>query len=128
MRINIKTKDIELKPAVRDFIEEKVNSVEKFIDSLYDGNYVSPSSGKVKSPAEAWVEIGKTTRHHKKGQVFMAETILKFPKHEVVAKAVSQSLESAITKMKDELQIELKKEKRKARGRKRRISEKKGRA
>jgi ribosomal subunit interface protein len=112
MRINIKSKDLELTPAIRDFVEEKVNSVEKFVDSLYDGNFVSPS-GKVKSPAEAWVEIGKTTHHHKKGQVFMAECIMKFPKHEVVAKAVAQSLESAVTEMKDELQRELKKEKRK---------------
>ncbi len=112
MRINIKAKDLELTPAIRDFVEEKVNSVEKFIDSLYDGVYVSPS-GKVKSPAEAWVEIGRTTQHHKKGAVFMAECIMKFPKHEIVAKAVAQNLESAVTKMKDELQRELKKEKRK---------------
>ena len=57
MKITIKTTNLKLNQALKNFIEEKVNSLEKFS----------------KKTIEAWVEIGKTTLHHQKGPFFRAE-------------------------------------------------------
>ncbi len=112
MKINIKTKNISLTPAIKVFIEKKIGSVEKFIKILYNGNYQTPS-GKLKALPEAWVEIGKETRHHRKGPFFRAECQIRFGGKSVRAEAVSQKLRIAITEVKDELQRELKKQKEK---------------
>jgi len=57
---------------------------------------------------EAWVEIGKTTLHHKKGPVFWAECQMRFPKRSLRSTARSKDLRLAITEVKDELQRQLK--------------------
>ena len=111
MKINIKSKNIILTQPIKNFVEEKINPLEKFIKVMHDGKYSSPSSGKEKQIPVAWVEIGKETKHHKKGPFFRAECqIVSFGKS-VRAEAVSKDLRAAIIKIKDELQIELKKEK-----------------
>jgi len=61
MKYNIKTKDIFLTPAITDYVEKKVNHLDKFI---------SPEN---KEAVMCYVEIGKTTNHHKNGDLFMAE-------------------------------------------------------
>lgn len=111
MKIIIKTKNTVLTRAIEDFIKEKINPLEKFIKVLHNREYVSPSSGKVKSVIVAWVEIGKETRHHKKGPFFRAECQIKLPGKSVRAESFSKDLRTAITEVKDELQRELKKEK-----------------
>ena len=111
MKIIIKTKNTVLTQAIEDFIKEKINPLEKFIKVLHNGKYISPSSGKEKPVLVAWVEIGKETRHHKKGPFFRAECQIKLPGKSVRAESFSKDLRTAITEVKDELQRELKKEK-----------------
>jgi putative sigma-54 modulation protein len=57
MNISIKTTNIELTPALKDYTEKRITKASKFI-------------GKDVVVA---VEIGKTTNHHKHGDVFRAE-------------------------------------------------------
>lgn len=111
MKIVIKTKNTILTRAIEDFIKEKINPLEKFIKVLHNGKYISPSSGKEKPALVAWVEIGKETRHHKKGPFFRAECQIRFAGKSVRAESFSKDLRVAITEVKDELQRELKKEK-----------------
>jgi ribosomal subunit interface protein len=111
MKIIIKTKNTILTRAIEDFIKEKINPLEKFIKVLHNGEYVSPSSGKEKPALVAWMEIGKETKHHKKGPFFRAECQIRFAGKSVRAESFSKDLRAAITEVKDELQRELKKEK-----------------
>ena len=73
MKIIIKTKNIDLTQALKNYIEEKINSLEKFAKDLFGEKYFDNFFGKRKPRIEAWVEIGKETLHHKKGPFFWAE-------------------------------------------------------
>jgi len=107
MKIIIKTKNLKLNQALKNFIEEKINSLEKF-SNIFQNNYYGDFFGKGKPRVEAWVEIGRTTLHHKKGPVFRAECQMRFPKRSLRSTAEGEDLKSAITEIKDELQRELK--------------------
>lgn len=109
MKIVIKTKNLKLSQELKDFIEEKLGSLEKFLKIIYDkGKYYNSYFGKGKPMLEMWFEIGKESLHHKKGPVFRAEAQMKLPKKSIRAEAVSKNLRQAITEVKDELQRELK--------------------
>ena len=62
MHIPIKTTNIELTDALRDYVEKKLGTLEKIIGS--DGI--------------VHVEIGKPSQHHQKGDVFKAEARTRF--------------------------------------------------
>jgi len=108
MKIVIKTTNLKLTQALRNFIEEKINSLEKFSKILYSEKYFNHFFGKGKPRIEAWIEIGKESLHHKKGSVFLAECQMRFPKRSLRSTARAKDLKMAITEVKDELQRELK--------------------
>jgi putative sigma-54 modulation protein len=96
MKFNIKTTNIELTSELRNYVEEKINSLDKFI------KYTNSS-------IQSWVEIGRTTKHHQTGKIWRAEVQIHLPKKSVRAEAVSDNIFVAINEVVDELQIELKK-------------------
>jgi ribosomal subunit interface protein len=109
MKIVIKTKNLKLNQALKDFIEEKINSLDKFAEILQNQEkYFDHFFGKGKPRIEAWVEIGKETLHHQKGPVFWAECQIRFPKISLRSTAQSENLKTAINEVKDELQRQLK--------------------
>jgi ribosomal subunit interface protein len=116
MKINIKATNIELDDALRFWVEEKIGELEKFLGVFGPDNFFVGEKEKV----EAWVEIGKTTRRHLKGDIFRAEVQLHLPKKSLRAEATDIDLRVAINTVKDELQREIKqyKDKRLARARK----------
>lgn len=59
MTINIKATNIELTSTLTDYVNKKLSSVDKFISEGSDVN--------------VYVEIGKTTNHHKQGEHYKAE-------------------------------------------------------
>ncbi len=93
MQIIIKTKNIELTPSLENFINGKIGKLGKF---LFDG-------------AELFVEIERETSHHKKGEVFFAEAIVSLPGKKLISQAKGDDLGKAITEVKEELEIEIKK-------------------
>jgi len=107
MKIIIKTTNLKLNQALKNFIEEKIGSLEKFSKIFYQ-KYFNSFFGKGKPRIEAWVEIGKTTLHHQKGPFFRAECQMRFPGRSLRATALSKDLRLAITEVKDELQRQLK--------------------
>ena len=114
MKIIIKTKNLKLNQTLKNFIEEKINSLEKFSNiGRWEGGvqkeYLDSFFGKGKPKVEAWVEIGKESRHHQKGPYFFAECQMRFPKKSLRSVAKSEDLRQAITEVKDELQRELEK-------------------
>lgn len=119
MKVTILTKNIKLTPALKYFTESKINDLEKFSGILnrdYFGGeadktnllYFDEYYGKGKPRTEAWVEISKTTRHHKKGPFFRAECQLRLPGKSLRAEAEKERLKLAIVEVKDELQRQLK--------------------
>ena len=59
--MNIKTRSLsfELTPAIEDYVSKKVSSLERFLDKS--------------SNSLCEVELGKTTMHHKSGDIFKVE-------------------------------------------------------
>ena len=107
MKIVIKTKNIELNQALRDWIYKKLEPLEKF-EKIFREDYYNHFFGKGKPRVEMWLEIGKTTKHHRKGPFFFAEAQMRFPKKSIRSEAFSKNLRAAITEVKDELQREIK--------------------
>jgi len=106
MRIIIKATNIKLTKSLRDFIEEKIGELEKFLEEIL--KKIDILDGQ--SPrAEAYVEIGKPSRHHKKGDVFYAEAQIPLPGKGVRSTTERKDLMMAIVEVKDELQRLLKK-------------------
>ena len=96
MRLDIKTTNLSLTPSLKIFIEEKILSLDKF---LLDFNR--------QTDIPVWVEIGKTTQHHKKGQIFRAEAGIKLPKKLLYASAELPELHLAITELRSCLQQQI---------------------
>lgn len=97
MKIIIKTTNLELTPEIEEQIEEKINSVDKLLDDM-DRNVI-----------EARVEIGRTTKHHQKGDIFRAEVNLTLPGRLLRSVAEEGDLRTALDQVKNELQREIKK-------------------
>lgn len=111
MKIVIKTKNLKLNLALRQYIREKINSLEKFAKVFQNKEKYFFKGGKPR--VEAWLEIGKTTLHHQKGPIFRAECQMRFPGKSFRSTARSKNLRLAITEVKDELQRGLKQYKQK---------------
>jgi len=100
MQIDIKGTNMELTEAIKDYINEKIGSLDKFFDQIL----------------EARVEVGITNKHHQKGNIFRAEVNLEVPQKQIIrAEAEREDLYMAINEVKDELQGQLKKYKEKMR-------------
>jgi len=113
MKIIIKTKNVKLTRALKNYIQEKFNSLEKFAKIFQEEKYFNHFFGKGKPRVEVWVEIGKETLHHQKGPFFWAECQMRFPGKSLRATARLKNLKLAIVEVKDELQRQLKKYKEK---------------
>jgi len=94
LKIDVKTTGIEMTDGIAAAIRQKIGSLDKFL-------------AHVGTPREARVEVGRTTEHHRKGEVFRVETNLRIPGKVLRAVAVSYRLYDAIDLVKDELKREI---------------------
>jgi len=99
MQIIIKGTKIKLTKTLKDFVEEKTRDLEKFFEFKIKQNF----------EVKAFVEIGKTSKRHRKGDIFFAECQIFLPGKGVRAAAEREDLKLAICEVKDELQVQLKK-------------------
>ncbi|MSU75785.1 MAG: ribosome-associated translation inhibitor RaiA [Candidatus Magasanikbacteria bacterium] len=100
MQIIISGRGLKLTDAIEDYVNKKVNGLEKFFSGII----------------RAEVTVGLETHHHNKGEIFYAECKLEVPGHSVFAKKTDKTLYSAVDTMRDYLEGELKKHKAKLRG------------
>lgn len=63
MKINLLGTNIELTPDIKGYVEEKIGGLERYSDNIIGAS----------------VELGKTTEHHNKGNIFRAEVNLQLP-------------------------------------------------
>ncbi len=98
MKISLKWTDLEPIESLDVFVEEKIGGLAKFLEK-YDETGV----------AEAWVEIGRTTGHHKTGgMVYRAEADIRLPGKILRAEETHKDLRQAIVKIKKELERQIK--------------------
>lgn len=98
MNINLKATNFELTPAIREYAEKRVNGLEKFIHNMDES-------------VQAWVEVGRTTKHHHKGDIYRAEIQIHIPHcgKGARAEATHETLNEAIDDAYDEIKLELEK-------------------
>ncbi len=88
MNINIKGTNIELTDAITDFVNKHLASIGKFVK---------------KGTMTGYVEIGKTTNHHKQGEVFKAEFDIQINGERYFTMAETSDLYASIEEAKEEI-------------------------
>jgi len=91
MDIRIKATKIELTPEIEASIQDKIGGLEKYFDNIIGCE----------------VEVGKTTNHHRKGEIFFAEANLEVPKTVIRASAETEDLLKSLNEVKDKMKIEI---------------------
>ena len=103
MNVKIKATNLELTGAISDYTQKRVSALEKFI-------------GKGGQSVLVEVEVGKITRHHKRGDIFRAEINIKTPERQFRAASEQEDLYAAIDMLVDKLNRQLVKHKEKLLG------------
>lgn len=91
MTINIIHRGLELTPAIKDHIEEKMTSLAKYEERLEHLD----------------VEVGRTTHHHQKGDIFFCKVVAAVHGDVLRIEKEEEDLYKAIDKVKDHLRVEL---------------------
>lgn len=86
---HIKSTNMDMTEAISAYLEKRIVSLEKFVHKAED--------------AIARIEVGKTSNHHHKGDIFRAEINLEYGEHRFRAVAESDDLYKAIDIMRDEI-------------------------
>lgn len=107
MKIVIRWLNFEVDREIEDFVKEKINSLERFAKDIFSEKYWNGFFGRGKPKVEAWVELGKETRHHKKGPVFYAECQMRFPGKSLRATSTRENLKKAINEVKEEIERQM---------------------
>lgn len=100
MQINTKATNITITPAISEYVEKKINMLEKFFRGASD--------------VLVNVEVGRTTKHHKSGDIFRAEIHVIVSGQEYYAEAETEDLYAAIDEVKDDIVHELTSKRKKA--------------
>ncbi|MFA5029278.1 MAG: ribosome-associated translation inhibitor RaiA [Patescibacteria group bacterium] len=99
MQINIKATKAQLTPQAHDIINEKIESLAKYCDCII----------------KADVEVGLTSLHHNKGDIYRAEVNLEVPGKVLRAEAETENITKSMNEVRDKLKMELVKYKEKIR-------------
>ena len=86
--IQIKATNIELTNAIADYVHKKLEHLDRFIK---DENHTF------------YIEVGKTTQHHKNGEYYKAEIKMNHAENNFYAESIKDNLYSAIDTAKDEI-------------------------
>ncbi len=101
MQINLQGKNIELTESIKDHVLKRVTNLEKLISGIeQNGGQVSVS-----------FEVGKSTNHHKGGEVFRAYCLINIGGKEFYSSADEEDLYVAIDTVKENLFREINKNK-----------------
>jgi len=105
MRIILKGTKIVLNNAIRQFVNDKFSHVERFIKT-FNRDPGKPEKGKDK--VELFIEIGRTSSHHNKGNVFRAEAQILLMGKDFRAESEREDLHIAINEAKEDLERQIK--------------------
>lgn len=97
MRITIQAPNLELTPALAQYIEQKIGGLEKFLKKLHPED------------ALARVDVSRSTRHHRHGKVYHVDVNLLVPGGTIRAAHDDEDVRKAITAVREKLQREIEK-------------------
>lgn len=97
MKIILKSKNLEITQSVEDYLQKKLDSLEKFVKDFNQELLIAD------------IEVGRTTFHRKSGDVFRAEINLSLGGELLRAEAESDDLFAAIDEVRDDLELKIKK-------------------
>jgi ribosomal subunit interface protein len=95
MNINIK-KTAQLTEAFEAYIEKKFLTLSKFVKHF-----------EAAGEAEVWLEISRTTKRHRHGEVFKVAADLQLPKKILRAETYAEDMRTAIDEAKNTLRNEI---------------------
>ena len=98
MKISLKSTNLDLTPSLKTYAENKFGGLARLLQK-YDSE----------GSADIRVELARTTRHHHKGEVFMAEANLRLGGKTLRASEVSEDIREAIDAVKRKIQLEIEK-------------------
>jgi len=101
MQINLLGKNMELTDAIRDYTLKRITNLEKLLSGIKE------KGGEVIMN----FEVGKSTNHHKSGEIFHADCLVKIDGKEFYGSADKEDLYAAIDAVKDSLFNEIHKNK-----------------
>jgi putative sigma-54 modulation protein len=91
--VEFKGTNMTLTEAIKDYVVEKLGRTANLLDGV--------------EPADAQLDLGKTTNHHQKGDIFRAEINLQIPGATLRADAMSSDLYAAIDEMSDRIRTQV---------------------
>lgn len=98
MKILIKTKNLDLTDSIRQYINDKVGGLDKFIRRYEEKGHIL-----------AEVEIARPSHHHKKGNIYYAEINMQLPNRLLRAQDEDFDVRVAVNKVRDKIQREIRK-------------------
>ncbi|MBI5306399.1 ribosome-associated translation inhibitor RaiA [Candidatus Wolfebacteria bacterium] len=96
MNIIIKATQLDLTPAIREYVETKIGLLDKLLKKF-----------EIKSEIKVEVEIARSTKHHRHGNVFYAEANIHLPKKTLRAEHFDVDIRIAIDNIKKKLYQEI---------------------
>jgi len=94
MNTNIKATNMELTGAITDYVNKRLAGIEKFV--------------KGGEEMIAYIEVGKTTNHHKRGDIFRAEFNIEISGAKFYTFSEKEDLYTAIDDAKEEIVRQIK--------------------
>lgn len=91
MTLNIRHHGIDLTPAIKQYVEEKMDSLEKYFDSVQHMD----------------VEVGLANHHHQKGDIFECKAVIQIGGDVLKVEKDAENLYKAIDKVRDHLRVVL---------------------
>lgn len=117
MQIQIKATNLDLTPAIKEYVEKKFSPLGRFLhkeSALAKKNKKVPvSSHRELKDKVIFIEIARTTRHHRHGNIFYAEATLELDKETLRAEHSEHDIRVAIDKVRDKFKKEIIKHKEK---------------
>jgi len=104
--ITVKATNLELTPALKEYAENKISSLSRLLTRF-----------ETKGEAKAFVEVARTTRHHRRGEIYAAEVNLDLGSVMLRAVKSHNDVHAAIDLVKDALREKLARYKKKVIGR-----------
>ncbi len=98
MRINIEAAGFELTPTIKAYVESKIGSLARLLKRFEKAGELT-----------ALVEVGRTTQHHRHGDVFRAALNLDLPGKVIRAESANEDLRTAVDEVKGKIKNELEK-------------------
>ncbi|MCL4392332.1 ribosome-associated translation inhibitor RaiA [Patescibacteria group bacterium] len=103
MKINIESTGLDLTPSIKTYIETKLTPLGRIIKRF-----------ETKGEITAFVEVGRSTKHHKHGDVFRASIDIEVPGKKLFAENESPDLRTAIDMVKNKIKDDIQKYKEKS--------------